>query len=185
MRRRDFTIGLAVAAGARAVRAQQPKGMPRVGILSDETRSVAAEFFEPPFVQALQALGWVDGLSISFERRYAERKYEILPSLAAELISLRPDVILAIGTPAARAAKSATQTIPIVFARVGDPVGIGLVPALARPGGNLTGVSILTKETGAKRLELQIATVPSAKRAGVLWNPSNPSAKSSKRRLGS
>jgi putative ABC transport system substrate-binding protein len=136
MRRREFMIlsGAAAVAWPLAGGAQPPTHVSRVGILSDETRSVAAEFFEPPFVQALQALGYTEGLNIAFERRYAERKYAILPSLAAELVSLRPDVILAIGTPAARAAKAATQTTPIVFARIGDPVGMGLVPALARPG---------------------------------------------------
>jgi putative ABC transport system substrate-binding protein len=153
--------------------AQQPEGIARLGILSDETSFMGAKSFEP-FAQGLRDLGYGEGRNIAFEQRYAGQKYDLLPSLAAELVGLRPDVILAIGTPATRAAKSATQTIPIVFARIGDPVGMGLVPTLARPGGNLTGVSILTKETGAKRLELLIAAVPSAKRVGVLWNPSNP-----------
>jgi putative ABC transport system substrate-binding protein len=89
-------------------------------------------------------------------------------------VRLHPDVILAIGTPAALAAKAATQTTPIVFARIADPVGSGLVPSLARPGGNLTGVSVLTVELGAKRLDLLITAVSGAKRVGALWNPSAP-----------
>jgi putative ABC transport system substrate-binding protein len=101
----------------------------------------AARFFEP-FVQGLRDLGYVEGHNIAFERRYAENKEEILPSLAAELVRLQPEVILAIGTGAARAAKNSTQTISIVFARVGDPIGSGLVSSLARPGGNLTGLSL-------------------------------------------
>ena len=116
-------------------------------------------------------LGWVDGQNIAFEQRHADQKFEHLPSLAAELVTVRPDVILAVGSPAARAAKSATQTVPIVFARIGDPIGIGLVPELARPGGNLTGVSILTREVESKRLELLVTVVPNASRVGVLWNP--------------
>ena len=89
-------------------------------------------FFEP-FAQGLRDLGWVEGRNIAFDRRYAEGKIEVLPSLAAELVGIQPDVIVAIGTPATRAAKSATQTIPIVFTRIADPIGLGLVSSLARP----------------------------------------------------
>jgi putative tryptophan/tyrosine transport system substrate-binding protein len=92
------------------------------------------------------------------------------------LVGLQPDVILAIGTPATRAAKSATQTIPIVFARIADPVGLGLVSTLARPGRNLTGVSVMTRDLDAKRLELLVTTVPEARRVGALWDPSFPTA---------
>ena len=134
-----------------------------------------ATSFEP-FAQGLRDLGWVEGQNVTFERRYAEQKYEILQSLAADLIRVQPDVIVAIGTGAARAAKSATQTIPIVFARIGDPVGYGLVPSLSRPGGNLTGVSLLTRELAGKQVEMLITAVPDAKRVGVLWDPSFPAA---------
>jgi putative tryptophan/tyrosine transport system substrate-binding protein len=121
---------------------------------------------------------WVTskGQNVAFERRYAAENSELLPGLAAELVGLRPDVILAIGTRAARAAKSATQTIPVVFARISDPIGFGLVPALARPGGNLTGVSVQTREFAAKRLELLTTAVPHAKRVGALWDPNFPPA---------
>jgi putative tryptophan/tyrosine transport system substrate-binding protein len=134
-----------------------------------------AESFES-FAQGLRDLGYTEGHNIVFERRYASENYEALPSLAAELVDLRPDVILAIGTPAATTAKAATHTIPIVFARISDPVGAGLASSLAHPGGNLTGVSILTRETAAKRLQLLVRAVPDANRVGVLWHPDFPPA---------
>jgi putative ABC transport system substrate-binding protein len=145
-----------------------------VGILSDETLT-QAEAFEP-FAQGLRDLGWIEGHNITFERRYAAARNEILPSLAAELVSLQPDVILAIGTGAALAAKAATQAIPIVFTRVGDPIGFGLVPSLARPGGNVTGLSLQFFDVDAKRLELLITAVPNTKRVGALWDPGFPTA---------
>jgi len=155
--------------------AQQPTKVPLLGILSDESPSLVAKSFEP-FAQRLRDLGWTEGQNIAFERRYAELKYEILPGLAAELVRVQPDLILAIGTGAARAAQSATQTIPIVFARIGDPIGYGLVTSLSRPGGNLTGLSILTRELEGKRLQLLTTAVPDANRVGVLWDPSFPAA---------
>jgi putative ABC transport system substrate-binding protein len=145
-----------------------------VGILSDETPT-QAEAFEP-FAQGLRDLGWIERQNIAFERRYAAARNEILPSLAAELVSLQPDVILAIGTGAALAAKGTTQTIPIVFTRVGDPIGFGLVPSLARPGGNVTGLSLQFFDVDAKRLELLITAVPNTKRVGALWDPGFPTA---------
>jgi len=156
-------------------RAQQPAGVARIGILSDTGAS--ATYAEPPFVQRLRDLGWVEGQNFVIERRYAEKnRYEILPSLAAALVRLQPDVIVAIGTAAARAAKGATQTIPIVFTRSADPVGLGLVPSLARPGGNVTGLSIQGFEINGKRLQLLSMAVPDARRVGALWNPSDPIA---------
>src|SRR6266851_107172 len=152
--------------------AQQPVGVPRVGVLSDESPSPGTIFEQ--IADGLRTLGWVEGQNIAFERRYSEGNEEILPGLAAELVRLQPDVILAIGTAAARAAKNATQTIPVVFTRASDPIGSGLVASLARPGGNLTGQSVLTTETDAKRLELLITAVPDAKRVGALWDPRFP-----------
>jgi putative tryptophan/tyrosine transport system substrate-binding protein len=169
-------LALGLSGWSLSTDAQQHVRVPRVGILSDENPLLPAKSFES-FAQGLQALGYVDGQNIAFERRYAEGKNEILPSLAAELVSLQPDVILAVGTPAARAAKTATQTIPIVFARIGDPIGLGLVHSLAQPGGNLTGVTILTNDTEGKRLELLTTAVPGAKRLGVLWDSSFPPAR--------
>jgi putative tryptophan/tyrosine transport system substrate-binding protein len=153
-----------------SARAQQSTKMPRVGVLSDESPTLAARNLDP-FAEGLRELGWIEGQNITFERRYAEQRNDALPSLAAELVSLQPNVILAIGTAAARAAESATQTIPIVFARSADPIGSGLVPALARPDGNLTGLSDQAVEIGPKRLELLSMAVPDARRVGVLWDP--------------
>ena len=152
---------------------QQPTRVSRVAILSDESASVGGKAQEP-FAQGLQDLGWVKGQNVTFERRYADRKYEILPNLAAELVRLEPNVVFAVGTPAAQAAKNATEKIPIVFARSADPVGFGLVTSLSRPGGNLTGLSTLFRELAAKRLELLTTVIPGAKRVGVLWEPNSP-----------
>jgi len=155
--------------------AQQTNKIPLIGILSDESPALGARIFGL-FTKGLRELGWVEGQNITFERRYAAEKYETLASLAGELVRLQPDVIFAIGTPAARAAKTATQTNPIVFARSADALGASLIPALARPGGNLTGLSDQMVETGAKQLELLVMAVPDAKRVGVLWNPDYPSS---------
>jgi putative ABC transport system substrate-binding protein len=145
-----------------------------VGILSDEISS-SVERYES-FAQELRDLGYVEGQNIAFERRYAEGRIEILPTLATELVHSQPDLILAIGAPATRAAMSATQTIPIVFTRVADPVGFGFVSSLARPEANLTGVSDLMVETGAKRLELLNTAVPEARHVGVLRDSAYPPA---------
>jgi putative ABC transport system substrate-binding protein len=112
----------------------------------------------------------VDVQNLVIEYRYAEGKFERLPALATELVRLRVDLIVTVGTPAARAAKQATQTIPIVMAASGDAVGVGLVATLARPGGNVTGLSFLGRELGAKHLELLKATVPAMSRVAVLWD---------------
>ena len=153
--------------------AQQPAHVPQVAILSDETPVTAAKTFES-FAQGLRALGYIEGQNITFSRRYAEGRMEVLPGLAAELVGLQPDVVFAIGTPAARAAKASTQTIPIIFARISDPIGSGLVSGLARPGGNLTGLTVQTRELPGKRLQLLIAAVPDAKRVAALWDPNFP-----------
>jgi putative ABC transport system substrate-binding protein len=118
--------------------AQHAPQAARVGILSDESPGRVTSF--EPFAQGLRDLGWVEGQNITFERRYAAEKLDLLPRLAGELVRLNPDVVFAVGTPAAAAAKIATRTVPIVFARISDPVGSGLVTALARPGANLTGL---------------------------------------------
>jgi putative tryptophan/tyrosine transport system substrate-binding protein len=168
-------FALSLFAWSLSAGAQQPTKVPHIGILSDESPVLAAKSLQP-FAQGLRDLGYIEGQNIAFERRYAEETTDILPSLAAELVSLQPDVILAVGTPAAEAAKTATQTIPIVFTRAGDPIGSGLVSSLARPGGNLTGVSVQMRELAAKRLEFLITAVPGAKSVGVLWDPSFPPA---------
>jgi putative ABC transport system substrate-binding protein len=126
------------------------------------------------FQQGLRELGYVEGQNLAIEPRGAEGRYERLPDLAAELVRLQPDVLVSSATPATRAAQQATSTIPIVFIAVGDPVGLGIVASLDRPGGNVTGVSDLFVGLSGKRLELLKETVPGVSRVAALWNPSNP-----------
>jgi putative ABC transport system substrate-binding protein len=125
------------------------------------------------FLRGLRELGWVEGQNIAVEYRWAEGRLERLPELAAELVGLKVDAMLVGGTQAALAAKQATTTIPIVLAGIGDPVGTGLVASLARPGGNITGLSFLASELSAKQLELLKEAVPKVSRVAVLWNPTN------------
>ena len=173
-RRFILAFALCLFAWSPSADAQQPRKVPLVAVLSDESQSLGAKTFEPPFAQGLRDLGWVEGQNLALERRYAAGNNELLSSFARQLVRLQPDVIFAIGTPAAQAAKIATDTIPIVFARSADPIGSGLVATLARPGGNLTGLSDQVAETAAKRLELLVMAVPDAKRIGVLWAPPGP-----------
>lgn len=154
--------------------AQQPtlKG-PRIGFLS--SRSLDAEKSRrAAFQRGLQELGYLEGKNILIEQRYAAGKFDRLSELAAELVGLKVDVLVVSGAPAAHAAKNATSTIPIVIGNAADPVGIGLVASLSRPGGNITGLSSFTAAVIAKRLELLKEVVPTASRLAVLLNPSNP-----------
>ena len=123
--------------------------------------------------EGLRELGYVDGNNISFEYRSAEGKLDLLPELAAELVRLKVDVIVALYVPPSLAAKQATQTIPIVVI-VGDPVETGIVPSLAHPGGNITGVSLMASALGGKSVELFRDMMPSARRVGVLGHATNP-----------
>ncbi len=123
---------------------------------------------------ALRELGYVEGKNLTFERRFAEDRLDRLPGLAAELVSLKVDVIMAAGTLAPLAAKRATSTIPIVMMAAGDPVGSGLVASLAHPGGNVTGMSLMAPDLGGKRLELLKELLPGISRVAVLWNAANP-----------
>jgi putative ABC transport system substrate-binding protein len=150
--------------------AQPPSKMPRIGYLAPASDAPLLEAFR----QGLRDLGWVEGQNIAIEVRSAEGKYERLPELAAELVRLKVDVIVASTTPVALAAKQATRTIPIVIQFVADPIGSGLVASLARPGGNITGWTHLGRELRGKYVELLKAAVPGATRIGVLWNPANP-----------
>jgi len=140
----------------------------RIGVLSGG--SAASSPLLDAFRQGMRDLGWVEGQNWVSETRWADGKPERLPALAAELVRLRVDLIVTTGTPAARAAKQATQTLPIVMAGSGDAVGVGLVPSLARPGGNVTGLSFLGRELGAKHLQLLKETIPTMSRAAVLWD---------------
>jgi putative tryptophan/tyrosine transport system substrate-binding protein len=175
MRRRDFItlLGGAAAAWPLAARAQQTGKMSRIGYLGISSPSLEPHYVEA-FRQKLRDLGHVDGENISIEYRWAEGQDDRLPNLATELVRLKPDIIVTTGTPGALAAMQATKTIPIVMASAGDPVGAGLVASLARPGGNVTGFTILGPELEGKRLELLKQAVPELSRVAVLWNPSNP-----------
>jgi len=166
---------LLLAAPLAPAAAQPSEKVPRVGVLNPRTRSDASPQIEA-FVQGLRELGWVDGKNIVIEYRWAEGRSDRLPDLAAELVRLKVDVIFAANTSVALAAKNATGTIPIVMATGGDPVGLGLVASLARPGGNVTGLSFsVGMETVGKGLELLKETVPKVRRVAVLSNPANPS----------
>jgi putative ABC transport system substrate-binding protein len=155
-----------------SVDAQQPMKVPRIGFLSAPSRSAQSARHEA-FRQGLRELGYMEGKNIVIEWRYAEGQLERLPDLAAELVRLKVDVIVAGGLPAARAAKQVTTTIPIVMTG-GDPVRAGIIASLARPGGNVTGLSDSTVDVSTKRLELLKEVIPKLSRVAILWNPANP-----------
>jgi ABC-type uncharacterized transport system substrate-binding protein len=168
--RRAFLAGAAaLLAAPLAAETQQADKVARIGYLG--TRRGVSPHLPEAFRQGLRDLGYVEGRNVVIEYRNSEGKNERLPALAAELVALKVDVILAAATPHALAAKQATRTIPIVFAATGDAVADGLVASLARPGGNITGLSFFTPELVGKRLELLKQTVPGVSRIAVLWNP--------------
>src|SRR6516162_1427170 len=179
MRRRAFItlLGGAAAAWPLVARAQQPAPtVRRIGfLLPGVARTPAVRGLLEAFRQGLKEDGWVEGQNIIVEYRFAEGKEDALPAIAAELARLRLDVIVAEGTAAIQAAKTVTQTVPIVMATSADPVGTGLVANLNRPGGNITGLSLQTAELNGKRLQLLTEIVPGLARVAVLSNPLNPS----------
>jgi putative ABC transport system substrate-binding protein len=182
MRRRDFiTLLGTVAAWPLAARAQQPR-IPLIGVLSSTSAEAYASRIAA-FRQGLSETGYVEGRNVVIDYRWAEGKYDQLPGMAAELVQRQVDVIVAITTPSAFAAKAATTAIPIVFEMGTDPVGAGLIASLSRPGSNLTGVSLLNVELGAKRLEVLHELVPSVAVLAALLNPTNPNAESLSREL--
>jgi putative ABC transport system substrate-binding protein len=157
----------------RPTEAQQPSKISRVGVLNaGSSTSISGRV--DSFRQGLRELGYVEGKNIFIETRYAEAQQDRLPELATELVKLNVDVIVTATTPAVLTAKKATNTIPIVFADAGDPVRVGLVSGLARPGGNITGLSILSSDLEGKRLELLKETFPNTTRVAYLWNPATP-----------
>jgi putative ABC transport system substrate-binding protein len=172
MNRRGVVFMLGGAAGGwpLVARAQQT-AMPVIGYLSSESPGASAPFVTA-FRQGLSETGYVEGQNVAIEYRWAEGDYDRLPALTADLLRRKVDVIAALGLPSALAAKSATSTIPIAFS-VGDPVERGLVASLARPGGNLTGVSLINVELMPKRFELLSELVPQAGVIAVLVNPNN------------
>ena len=167
------TLALGILAAPLAAEAQQPAKVARVGMLMPISVAAAAPNVDA-FLQALRERGWVEGQNIVVERRYSDGRAERLPHLAAELIRLNVEVIVTWGTPAAKAAKGATSKIPIVMAAATDPVKTGLVASLARPGGNVTGVTSGGGELSGKSLELLKELAPAVTRVAVLWNPENP-----------
>ena len=171
--RRAFLAGAAALLAAPLAAEAQPAGKTyRIGYLASTPPPRGLRHI---VVQGLRELGWVEGKNIEIESRYSEGKYERFPDLAAELVQLGVDVLVASTAPATRAAKEATTTIPIVSVAVQDPVGLGLVRSLARPGGNITGPTLTGGlAIAGKQLELLKETVPKVSRVAVLWNPGNP-----------
>jgi putative ABC transport system substrate-binding protein len=175
MRRREFIalLGGAAVSWPRGGWAQQSGKLPTIGLLvsstpADESQRIAA------FTQRLHQLGWIDGRTVAIALRAAESRPERVSDIAAEFVRLNVDIIVTSGTQIVAALKQATSTIPIVFAVAGDPVGNGLVASLARPGGNVTGLSLLQAETAGKRLELLREVVPGLRRLAIMGNFSNP-----------
>jgi putative tryptophan/tyrosine transport system substrate-binding protein len=175
IRRREFMalLGGATVAWPLAARAQQQ--VPVIGLLSSVTARQWVSFVSA-FLQGLNELGFVEGQNVAIEQRWAGGQYDRLPAMAADLIQRRVAVIAALTTPAAVAAKAATATTPIVFTTIGDPVQIGLVTSLSRPGGNITGVTYLNVEVAPKLLELLHEVIPTATTMAALVNPTNPNA---------
>jgi putative ABC transport system substrate-binding protein len=174
--RRTFLAGTgAVLLAAPLAAEAQPAGkVPRVGFLTAFARSDVPQWREG-FRKGLRDFGYTEGRNIVIEYRYAEGRPERLPGLAAELVRLNMDVIAAETTPASLAVQHATATIPIVMTLVADPVESGLISSLARPGGNITGLSLQLPDIAAKRLQLLRETVPGVSRVGILWNSASPS----------
>jgi putative ABC transport system substrate-binding protein len=175
--RRKFlgTLAGGLLAAPLAAEAQQ-KAMPVIGVLNTGSPSASSRPFMDAFRQGLSEAGYVEGQNLAIEYRWAEGHYDPLPAMAADLVGRKVDLIMATSPPSALAAKSATSTIPIVFRSGADPVGDGLVASLARPGGNLTGVSFIADELTAKRLELLSELVPRAGVIALLMNPNNATA---------
>jgi len=174
MRRRDFikVIAGSAAAWPLATGAQQPGKLPTIGFVGAGTPSSYAPWVAA-FVQRLRELGWVEGRTVAIEIRWAEGRGARYAEIAAEFVQLKVDAILAIGTPATLAAMQATSNIPIVFVGVNDPVALGVVPNLARPGANATGLSNQQHDVAGKRLELLREVVPGLRRLAILVNPAN------------
>jgi putative tryptophan/tyrosine transport system substrate-binding protein len=170
VKRREFItlLGGAAVAWPLAASAQQPGKLPTIGFLNGATPSTQGQWVAA-LVQRLRELGWIEGRTIAIEYRWAEGRFERFAEIAAEFVRLKVDVIVTAGPPVF-AAKQATSVIPIVFATVADPLGSGLVASLARPGGNVTGLSLTSPELASKRLELLREIVPGLRRLAIIAN---------------
>jgi len=175
MNRRDTVLAL-LALGAAPVTAIAQRKMPRIGVLVPGSRTGFSPRIDA-LLQGLRDLGYVEGKTIAIEWRWADNRVEALPRLAAELVGAGVDVIVTGGTPATQALKDATRTIPIVVALFGDPVGAGLVESLARPGGNVTGLTDFTPTLTGKRLEILGQVAPGTPRVAALLNSRNPNSR--------
>jgi putative tryptophan/tyrosine transport system substrate-binding protein len=174
MRRRDFITLLGTAVTwSLAARAQQSAKLPLIGFLGQSAPSSENQRLTA-FVQRLRELGWTEGRNIVIEVRWAQARPERATEFAAEFVRLKADVIVTSGTPQVLAIKQVTSVVPIVFAVAGDPVGTGLVASLARPGGNITGLSVLATDLAGKRIELLREVVPNLRRLGIIGNAGNP-----------
>src|SRR6201981_3493220 len=171
IRRREFivTLGGSAAAWPLSLRAQQGKRIQRIGVLLFGTPDTDPNL--PAFLRGLRELGYVEGQNIAIEYRYAGGKPDLLRGLAGELVTIKPDLIFALGGDVAPSARVATNTIPIVVAVSNDPVQAGLVASLARPGGNITGVTFVSSDLAAKRLQFLREIAPNLARMAVIWNP--------------
>jgi putative tryptophan/tyrosine transport system substrate-binding protein len=174
MRRREFiTLLGAAAAWPLAARAQQPAKLPTIGYLGAAAPSGDSQRV-PAFVQRLRELGWIEGNTVAVMFRWAEGRSAQMAEIAAEFVRLKVDVIVTTGTEGVLAAKQATSVIPIVFTAASDPVSIGLVASLARPNGNVTGLSLQQADSASKRLELLREVVPDLRRLAIMGNFDNP-----------
>src|SRR5262245_15758048 len=172
-----LTLCLLYFALGSSAQAQQPKKVPTIGFLSSTGASKTPSIQEEGFRRGLRDLGYVEGKNVKVEYRYAEGKRDRYLELVAELVQLKVDLLVVGALPAIRAAKQATKTIPVVMVTTQDPVALGLVESLARPGGNITGLTQLTRELSGKRLELLTEVVtPALGRVGVLWYSQGESA---------
>src|SRR5690349_22927771 len=172
MQRREFIAFLGVATAWPLAASAQPK-IVRIGFMGNSTSALEANLVDA-FREGLHELGYEEGRNIVIEYRWADGKYDQFPTLVTELIAAKVDVIVTAGTPAALAVKKATTNVPLVMVAVGDPVGTGLVPSLARPGGNLTGLSSVAPDLEGKRLDILRQIVPTLSRVAVFFNSLNP-----------
>ena len=168
-----FSLAVAFALCGAVAEAQQQAKLAKIGWLYGASASTLASQREA-IRSLLRELGYVENKNLAFEYRSADSKLDRLPALVDELVRLKVDILLAIGPPAAVAAKKSARTIPMVFYYVADPVALGLVDSLARPGGNVTGFTVITEVLAGKRLELLKDTIPKLSRVAMLWNPQNP-----------